>query len=194
VSDVNLGDETVRDIDATFECDISEWPATLQAWSAGEPPAEPTPYRKHHSWWRVGGFVAAIAALAVLVTGAVVSAEPSEHNAGPGYAPAAAPSTEEPPVVMPPPFTMPPDAPEVAHETSDGYFIDLLRRTGLDPDHAHGGGGISDVLTWGHDVCRERSAGYPEVALVIEGTPGLTVTEGRRAVEAAETAYCPEMK
>jgi hypothetical protein len=187
--------------------DFEEWCHTefgpqisAQAWSEGRQPPEPSIYRNHHPWWKVGGLAAAILAVTGIATATVVgAAKPDDHNAWPpgsGVPPTpvaqvpTSPNVPEPPM---PPWP-PRDVADAAHITQDGSFLHLIGTSlnlsiGSDP---------AGLIEGAHTVCYNLGIAHGSKARLVawqyiyNNPNNLSVAQISEWINDAASVYCPQ--
>ncbi len=182
-----------------------------QAWSAGELPTEPLPYREHHSWAKAAR-IAAVAVTAAMLgaAGLVVALGGSDSSAS---APATVTVAPHPPkpvldieTAPDPPSTLR-AVPDARHVTHDGEYLQALFGQGFSIDTDP-----SSVVGNAHKICHNLGieAGMPSYrpehwaprsALAYwmlhddpEAPPGWSLENMQFLVDTASAFYCPEYR
>jgi hypothetical protein len=172
-----------------------------QAWSDGEQPFEPRPYRERHRWVTTlagAGIAVALGALitaiVLLTTGASSDSRPTTPDANGMTTATAAPPPWTSPVETPPPPPGPFVIPtiEAEHITKDGEFLQRILQMGY--TFGNPAIGISNA----HITCENLSNGFSRDRLAFwmwstndPATAGLALADVRKAVDAAADTYCP---
>jgi hypothetical protein len=193
----------------TSQESAEEYPATAdtmfgpqffeQAWSQGEQPPAPAPYRSH-SWVRVGALTAAFVLLVGVVIYALIASVRShneDHNAWPaGYSKpptVTVSNTPEPSLSPVRKFTPPPDVPAQS-ATRDGEFLQALTRDGLTWS-----GDPSVIIADAHRGCSYMRVNHltpVQYAVQLVGQPNLGGTwvysDAIKLIRDMATYYCPE--
>jgi hypothetical protein len=169
---------------------------TSLAWSAVEPDPDEPPHHHRAGVLKLASAIAAVA-LGVVVVVAVLL---NPREAGGSQTPTtetAMPASQLPPISTPDPsmtpFVMP--TKEAAHETEDGEYLQLMRAADLDPNTAVGG--VQGSINEAHQACAymRRTGLSPEALAVYYHMyrPDMSMAQMRGYVDAAVTAYCPEL-
>jgi len=170
-----------------------------QAWSDGEQPFEPQPYRERRRWVTTLAGAGIAMALGVLVAAVVLltTGASDDHNSWPpGYV-NPAPVTPTPEVVMPPvPFTEVPSVMAQA-ETQDGLFLQILRKA-WDANRAATVIDPAQAIEFGHVACHNlrvtgETVHSEAIFQWVSNHDNLPLMAYEIEVDTAKTVYCPEL-